>query len=148
MFLLVVCVFFPNKNTRPPDNINMSSPFCQVAWECGDCTNTNQGREHLPCLYCHAKNPRRYGILAGSALAATAQMTYVMCTEQHDIIRAATVDHVAIVPRPIIDCALLAEHLWGTMVDIVGMEIGENGRMCHAHEVCGSQLVPGSKVGI
>jgi hypothetical protein len=38
--------------------------------------------------------------------------------------------------------------LRGTLVDIVGTETGENGRTCHAHEVCGSQLVPGSKVHI
>ena len=32
------------------------------------------------------------------------------------------------------------------MVDIVGMEIGDRGHNCHAHEVCGEQLVPRSKV--
>ena len=34
------------------------------------------------------------------------------------------------------------------MIDIVGTETNENGRSCHAHEVCGEQLVPGSKVRI
>ena len=30
----------------PP--IKMPSPLRQVAWECGDCATTNQGREQLP----------------------------------------------------------------------------------------------------
>jgi hypothetical protein len=34
------------------------------------------------------------------------------------------------------------------MVDIVGTETNKNERSCHAHEVCGAQLVPGSKVRI
>ncbi len=46
------------------------------------------------------------------------------------------------------DRALLIERLQGTMIDIVGTETNENGRSCHAHEVCGVQLVPGSKVRI
>ena len=124
----------------------MSSPLHQVAWECGDCATTNQGRELLPCSYCRAENPRWYEILSGSAPAATAQTTYVMRTEQHDIVRAASEACVAMIPRPIVDCALLAERLMGTKVDIVRTETDENGRTCHAHEVCGSQLVPGSKV--
>jgi hypothetical protein len=71
-----------------------------------------------------------------------------MRTEQNDIVRAASEARVAVVPRPIIDRALLAERLRGTMIDIVGTETNENGRSCHAHEVCGAQLVPGSKVRI
>ena len=142
--------FFPNKHSHklPPHNIKMHSPLRQVAWECGECATTNGGREQLPCLYCCAENPRQYEILLGSAPAATARTTYVMCTEQHDIVQAASEAHVAVVPRPIDDCALLAERLRGTMINIVGTEINENGRKCHAHEVCSAQLVPGSKVRI
>ncbi len=142
--------FSPNKYTHkhPPNNIKMPSPLCQIAWECGDCATTNRGREQLPCSYCRAENPHRYEILAGSAPAATARMTYVMRTEQHDIVRAASEARVAVIPRPVVDPALLMERLQGTMIDIVGTETNENGRSCHAHEVCGAQLVPGSKVRI
>ena len=72
----------------------------------------------------------------------------MMRTEQHDIVRAASEARVAVIPRPIVDRALLAERLMGTKVDIVGTETDENGRTCHAHDVCGSQLVPRSKVRI
>jgi hypothetical protein len=126
----------------------MPSPLRQVAWECGDCATTNRGRELLPCSYSSAENPCRYEILSGSAPAATARKTYVMRTEQHDIVRAASEARVAVIPRPIVDRALLAERLMGTKVDIVGTETDENGRTCHAHDVCGSQLVPRSKVRI
>jgi hypothetical protein len=68
-----------------------------------------------------------------------------MRTEQHEIVRAASKASVAMIPRPIVDCALLAERLMGTN-DVVGTETNENGRICHVHEVFGSQLVPGSKV--
>jgi hypothetical protein len=124
----------------------MPSPLRQVAWECGDCATINRGSELLPCLYCRAENPCRYEILSGSATAATARMTYVMRTEQHDIVRSASEACVAVTLRPIVDRALLAERLMGTKVDIVGTEMDEKGRTCHTHEVCGSQLVPGSKV--
>ena len=126
----------------------MPSPLRQVAWECGECATTNRGREQLPCSYCRAENPRRYEILAGSAPAATARTVQVMRTEQHDIVRAASEARVAVVPRPVVDHALLAERLRGTLIDVVGIETSENGRSCHAHEVCGAQLVPGSKVRI
>jgi len=150
VFLLVFFFFPPNKHTHKhlPDTIKMPSPLRQVAWECGDCATTNRGREQLPCSYCRAENPRRYEILAGSAPAATARTTYVMRPEQHDIVRALSEARVAVVPRPVVDRALLAERLKGTMIDIVGTETDENGRSCHAHEVCGAQLVPGSKVRI
>ena len=69
----------------------------------------------------------------------------MMCTEQHDIVWAASKASVAVIPHLIVDRALLAEHLMGTN-DVVGTETNENGRICHAHEVFGSQLVPGSKV--
>ena len=126
----------------------MPSPLRQVAWECGDCAATNRGSEQLPCSYCRAENPRRYEILSGSAPAATARTTYVSRTEQHDIVRAVSEARVAVLPRPVVDRSLLSERLMGTMVDIVGTETNENGRSCHAHEVCGEQLVPGSKVRI
>jgi hypothetical protein len=126
----------------------MPSPLRQVAWECGDCATTNRGREQLPCSYCRAENPRRYEILAGSAPAATAWKTYVMRPEQHDIVQVLSEPCVAVVPRPVVDCALLAERLKGMMIDIVGTETAKNGRSCHAHEVCGAQLAPGSKVRI
>ena len=96
----------------------MPSPLRQVAWECGDCATTNRGREQLPCSYCRAENPRRYEILAGSAPAATARTTYVMRPEQHDIVRALSEARVAVVPRPVVDRALLAERLKGTMIDV------------------------------
>jgi hypothetical protein len=118
----------------------------QVAWECGDCATTDQGRELLPCLYCRAKNPHWYEILLGSAPTAIAWTTYVMHTEQHDIVRAASEACVAVTPHSIVDRSLLAERLMGTKVDIVETETDENGKACHAHEVCGSQLVPGNKV--
>jgi hypothetical protein len=54
----------------------------------------------------------------------------------------------AVIPCPYVDRVLLAERLMGTKVDIVGTETDENGRTCHAHDVCGSQLVPGSKVHV
>ena len=120
----------------------------QVAWECGDCAATNRGREQLPCSSCRAENPRRYEILAGSAPAATARTTYVMRSQQHVLVREASDGGVSVFPRPVVNRSLLAERLRGTMVDIVGTETGENGRSCHAHEVCGMQLVPGSKVRI
>ena len=101
----------------------MPSSLCQVAWECGDCTTTNRGWEQLPCSYCHAEKPCRYKILLGSAPATTAQTTYVMCTEQHDIVRATSKASVAMIPHPIVDHALLAEHLMGTKVNVVGMKM-------------------------
>ena len=125
------CFFFlPNKHTHKhlPDIIEMPSPLRQVAWECGECATTNRGTEQLPCSYCRAKNPRRYEILAGSALAATARTVQVMRTEQHDIVQAASEARVAVVPRPVVDHALLAERLRGTLIDIVGTESSENGR--------------------
>jgi hypothetical protein len=51
-------------------------------------------------------------------------MTYVMRTKQHHIVRAASKARVAMIPRPIVDHALIAESLMGTKVDIVGMETG------------------------
>jgi hypothetical protein len=72
-----------------------------------------------------------------------------MRPEQHDIVRALSEARVAVVPCPVVDRALLSERLKGTMidiVDIVGTETVENGRSCHAHEVCGAHLFPGSKV--
>ncbi len=69
-------------------------------------------------------------------------------TDQHDIVRAVSEARVAVLPRPVVDRSLLSKRLMGTMVDIVGTETNENGRSCHAHEVCGEQLVPGSKVGM
>ncbi len=107
----------------------MPSPLRQVAWECGDCATTNRGREQLPCSYCRAENPRRYEILAGSAPAATARTVQVMRTEQHDIVRAASEARVVVVPRPVVDHALLAERLRGTLIDIVGTKSSENGRI-------------------
>jgi hypothetical protein len=124
----------------------MPLQLCQVMWECGDCATTNRGRELLPCSYCRAENPRWYEILSGSAPAATARTTYVRCTEQHDIVRAASEACVAVTQHPIVNSALLAERLMGTKADIVRTEMDENGRTCHAHEVCESQLVLGSKV--
>jgi hypothetical protein len=50
------------------------------------------------------------------------------------------------IPHPIVDHALIAEHLMGTKVDIIGMETIKNGKTCHAHKVSSSQLVPGSKI--
>ncbi len=136
MFLLVL-FFSPNKHTHkhPPNNIKMPSLLRQITWECGDCTTTNRGREQLPCLYCRAENPHQYEILAGSAPAATAQTTYVMHIEQHNIVRAASETHVAVVPCLVVDRALLTKHLQGMMIDIVGTETNENGRSCHAHKV-------------
>ncbi len=142
-FIFVSVFYLTNTHTKPPHNIIMPSPLRQVAWECGDCTTTNQGRELLPCLYCCAENPRRYEILSGSAPAATARTTYVMHTEQHDIVRAASKASVAVILCPIVDRTLLAEHLMGTKVNVIRTEMDENGRTCH---VSGSQLVPGSKV--
>jgi hypothetical protein len=52
-----------------------------------------------------------------------------MRTEQHDIVRAASEARVAVVPRPVVDHALLAERLRGTLIDIVGTESSENGRI-------------------
>lgn len=124
----------------------MPSPLPIVAWECGDCTATNEGSVVGPCVRCHADNPRRYEILAGSAPAATARTTFVDRVEQEKIVRSATNFHrVAVIARPLPDRALL-QRLQGTMVDIVGIEIGDRGRSCHAHAACGEQLVPGSKV--
>jgi hypothetical protein len=147
---LLECFFFRLTNTRTNTylTVRMPSPLRQVACECGDCATTNRGREQLPCSYCRAENPRRYEILAGSAPAATARTTYVMRPEQHDIVRVLSEPRVVFVPRPVMDRALLAERLKETMIDIVGMETAENGRSCHAHEVCGAQLDPGSKVRI
>ena len=129
----MVFFFLPNKHTHKhlPDIIEMPSPLRQVAWECGECATTNRGTEQLPssCSYCRAENPRRYEILAGSAPAATARTVQVMRTEQHDIVRAASEARVAVVPRPVVDHALLAERLRGTLIDIVGTESSENGRI-------------------
>ena len=100
----------------------MPLQLCQVAWECGDCATTNQGRELLPCWYCRAENPCRYEILLGSAPAAIAWTTYTRCTEQHDIVWAASEACVVVTQRPIVDRALYAEHLMGTKVDIVRTE--------------------------
>jgi len=71
-----------------------------------------------------------------------------MRAEQYDIVRAASEARVSVAPRSVVDHALLVERLRGTMIDIVGTETNENGRSCHAHKVCGAQLVPGSKVRI
>ncbi len=100
----------------------MPSLLDQVAWECRDCATTNRGWEQLPCSYCCSENPCRYDILSGSAPATTAQMTYMMHTEQHDIVRAASEASVAMISRPIVDRALLVEHLMGTKVNVVGMK--------------------------
>jgi hypothetical protein len=145
-----VSVFFPNKHTpkHTPNNIKMESPLCQVAWECGNGAIANQGREQLPCLFCRAVNPCRNAILAGSSPAATAQTVQVMCTKQHDIIWAASEARIAVVPCPVpvVDRALFAERLRGTLIEIVGAETSKNGRERHAHKVCGAQLTPGSNV--
>ena len=126
----------------------MPLPLRQVAWECGDCAATIRGRKQLPCSSCRAVNPCRYEILAGNAPAATARTTYVMRSEQHVIVREASDGGVSVIPHPVVDRALLADRLQGTMIDIVGTETSENGRSCHVHEVCGEQLVPGTKVRI
>jgi hypothetical protein len=116
-----------------------------VAWECGECATINKGRADGLCINCHTENPCWCEILAGSAPAATAWMTCICCTLQHDIVQLANqATSVAAVPHPLTNCVLL-QCFQGMLVDIVGTEVGDRWT-CHAHKICSEQLVPRSKV--
>ncbi len=52
---------------------------------------------------------------------------------------------VAVIPRPLPNPTPLLQHLRGTIVDVVGIEKNGRGHRCHAHDVCGDQLISGSK---
>jgi hypothetical protein len=81
---------------------------------------------------------------------ATARTTHVDRAKQDDIVRSATgaVHHVAVIPCPLPNPALLLQHLQGTMADVVGIEKNDRGHWCHAHDVCGDQLISRSKIRI
>ena len=103
---LLVFFFTYLTNTRtntPPITSKCHRRSARLRGSAGTAPPPTEEGSSSPLRTGRAENPRRYEILAGSAPAATAQTTYVMCPEQHNIIRAASEARVAVVPRPVVD---------------------------------------------
>ena len=114
-----------------------------VAWECGDCTATNEGDAPGPCLSCSAPSPTRYLIFKKKTgiTAPTAGTCRVDRRTQVDLSSAAA-------PAVSLSRPEVVATLTGRMIEIVGIAEKNRGRSCDQHDCCGSQLEVYSKVKI
>jgi len=114
-----------------------------VAWECGDCTTTNEGDAPGPCASCGAPSPTRYMIFKKKTgiTAPTAGTCRVDRRTQVDLSSAAA-PAVALSRREVVAA------LTGRMIEIVGIAEKNRDRSWDQHDCCGSQLEIYSKVKI
>ena len=110
------------------------------------------------------ERPKRYFVVPGAGVSATARTTSVDRREQarlaalHDAVDNAPppedeepiAEGVPVVPvqRAVaaVSRRILLERLVGTLVDVVGTTANNRGRSCPRHSCCGSQVVERSTV--
>jgi len=135
-----------------------------IGWECGACTYTNDDCTRRDCLMCMTERPKRYFVVPGAGVSATARTTSVDRREQarlaalHDAVDNAPppedeepiAEGVPVVPvqRAVaaVGRRIPLERLVGTLVDVVGTTANNRGRSCPRHSCCGSQVVERSTV--
>jgi hypothetical protein len=114
---------------------------------------------------CTTERPKRYFVVPGAGVSATARTTTVDRREQPRL--AALRDAVQDAPPPVDEepipkgvpvvpvqgavaavpsCRIMLERLVGTLVDVVGTTANNRGRSCPRHSCCGSQVVERSTV--
>ena len=144
----------------------MTSPSEMIGWECGACTYTNDDCTRRDCQMCTTERPKRYFVVPGAGVSATARTTTVDRREQarlaalHDAVQDAPppvdeepiAEGVPVVPvqgavaSSVPRRRIMLEHLVGTLVDVVGTTANNRGRSCPRHSCCGSQVVERSTV--
>jgi hypothetical protein len=77
----------------------MASPSEMIGWECGSCTYTNDDCTRRDCQMCTTEGPKRYFVVPGAGVSATARTTTVDCREQARL--AALRDAVQDSPPPV-----------------------------------------------
>ena len=143
----------------------MASPSEMIGWECGACTYTNDDCMRRDCQMCTTERPKRYFVVPGAGVSATARTTLVDRREQARL--AALRDAVQDAPPPVDEepiaegvpvvpvqgavaavpsRRIMLERLVGTLVDVVGTTANNRGRSCPRHSCCGSQVVERSTV--
>ena len=60
----------------------MASPSKMIGWECGACTYTIDDCTRRDCQLCMTERPKRYFVMPGAGVSATARMTTVDRCEQ------------------------------------------------------------------
>jgi hypothetical protein len=143
----------------------MASPSEMIGWECGACTYTNDDCTRRDCQMCMTEGPKRYVVVPGVGVSATARTTTVDRREQarlaalHDAVHDAPppvdeepiAEGVPVVPvqgavTAVPSRRIMLERLVGTLVDVVGTTANNRGRSCRRHSCCGSQVVERSTV--
>ena len=143
----------------------MASPSEMIGWECSACTYTNDDCKRRDCQMCMTEGPKRYVVMPGVGVSATARTTTVDRREQARL--AALRDAVHDAPPPVDEepiaegvpvvpvqgavtavpsRRIMLERLVGTLVDVVGTTANNRGRSCRRHSCCGSQVVERSTV--
>ena len=144
----------------------MASPSEMIGWECGACTYTNDNCTRRYCPMCMTERPKRYFVVPGAGVSATARTTLVDRREQARL--AALRDAVQDAPPPVDEepiavgvpvvpvqgavassvpsRRIMLERLVGILVDVFGMTANNRGRSCPLHSCCGSQVVERSTV--
>ena len=77
----------------------MASPSETIGWECGACTYTNDDCTRRDCFMCMTERPKRYFVVPGAGVSATARTTSVDRREQARL--AALHDAVDDAPPPV-----------------------------------------------
>ena len=85
----------------------MTSPSEMIGWECGACTYTNDDCMRRDCQMCTTERPKRYFVVPGAGVSATARTTTVDRREQARL--AALRDAVQDAPPPAVDEEPIAE---------------------------------------
>jgi hypothetical protein len=128
---------------------------------------TNDDCTRRDCQMCTTERPKRYFVVPGAGVSATARTTTVDRREQARL--AALRDAVQDAPPPVgkepiakgvpvvpvqgavassvpTSRRIMLERLVGTLADVVGTTANNRGRSCPRHSCCGSQVVERSMV--
>jgi len=144
----------------------MASPLEMIGWECGACTYTNDDCTRRDCLMCMSERPKRYFVVPGAGVAATARTTTVDRREQARLAALRNdpavegdppaveeepiAEGVPVAPRAVVAAEpsrrVMLERLVGTLVDVVGTTATNRGRTCPRHACCGMQVEERSTV--
>jgi len=122
------------------------------ASRCGACTYTNDDCTHRDCPMCTTERPKRYFVVPGASVSATARTTTVDRCKQARL--AALRDAVQDAPPPVDEepiaegvpvvpvqgavaavpsRLIMLERLVGTLVDVVGTTTNNRSRSCPHH---------------
>ena len=143
----------------------MASSSEMIGWECGACSYTNNNCMRRDCPMCMTERPKRYFIVPGAGVLATARTTTVYCCKQACLatLRNAVEDApppvdeepiaegVPMVPvqgavATVPSRRIALERLVGTLVEVVGTTANNRSHSCPRHSCCGSQVAERSTV--